>query len=105
MAGMKLRVKPEELLLVANETEHAIQIMRQQFQRINEVVNRSSSYWENESQGAYVQAYRAKQEAVEEALRNFESNVNNLRIISGTYSAVEAAAVEDTGALVEDVIV
>lgn len=104
-AGMRLKVKTEVLLTIAGEVEGQISAMRQQFDEINSIVNRSASYWEGEGQVSYVQKYRSKCDSIETALRRFSENVTDLRTIAGVYTATEAAAVETANTLSSDVIV
>lgn len=104
-SGMVLKVKTEELVSVSNEVESQISAMRQRFDQVAEIVNRSSSYWEGEGQIAYVQEHRSRCDAIETALRRFSENITDLRMIAGVYTAVEAQAVELANVLSGDVIV
>ncbi|MCD8103793.1 MAG: WXG100 family type VII secretion target [Lachnospiraceae bacterium] len=104
-SGMYLRVNSETLLTASSEVESQVDSMRKQFDQVNEIVNRSSGYWEGEGQEAYLKAYRSKYEGIEEALNRFSSHVVNLQTMAGVYKAAEAEAVEETESLLSDVIV
>lgn len=103
--GMRLRVNPEELVIIADEVEGQIGEMRKLMNAVDELVNRSSAYWEGEGQSAYLRAYHSKQDAAEQALQYFSENVVNLRTIAGIYQATEATATEAANSLAADVIV
>lgn len=104
-SGMRLKVKTEELLTIAGEVEDQINSMRQKFTQIDGIIGRSSSYWEGDGQIAYVQAYQKRRDDIDQALRDFSSDVTNLRTIAGVYEETEVAATEAANELSEDVIV
>lgn len=104
-SGMRLKVKPEELLTVSAEVEEQVRTLRQQFARADGIVKRSSHYWEGQGQMAYVRSYQTKYDRIENALRLFSGNVNSLRTIAGVYSQTEAQVTEMANSLSEDVIV
>ena len=105
MSGMRIKVKPEQLIAISGEVEAQVKQMRQRMNAVNEIVNRSHSYWEGEGQTAYLQAYRSKVVDIEQALRNFSGHVTNLRTIAGVYETTEAEATEAVNTLSADVIV
>ncbi len=105
ISGMRIRVTTQELIVTSGEVETQVSNMRRIFDEVNNIVNRSASYWEAQGQTAYIKAYRSKCDAVETALKNFSSNVTNLRTIAGIYEKVESAAAEEANALSSDVIV
>lgn len=104
-AGIKVKVKTEELVEISGEVEDQITAMRRQLDQIGTIIRKSGAYWEGEGQNAYQQAYRAKQDEIETALRRFAENVTDLRTIAGVYASAEASAVELTECLSSDVIV
>lgn len=103
--GMRLRVKTEELLIVADEVANQIRTLRQQTSEIDHIIERSSIYWEGNGQTSYSQAYRSKRDMMEEALHQFSENVTDLRTIAGVYTSTEQAAAETADSLACDVIV
>lgn len=105
MSGMRLKVNTEQLKSISSEVEGYIKDMRRSYNEVENIVNRSNSYWEGEGQTSYLQAYRRKYESVEEALSRFSDNVTNLRTIAGVYETTEADAVDTTDELLSDVIV
>lgn len=104
-SGIRIKVKTEELQLVANEVEEQIKRLKQKLETVDDVVKRSSAYWEGEGQSAYIQTYHKKSESVENTLKAFSDHIANLRIMAGVYEAAEESAVETVNALSSDVIV
>ncbi len=104
-SGMYLRVNPQKLITVSEEVERQTNTMKKKFDEVNEIINRSSAYWEGEGQEAYLNAYRSKYEKIEDALNRFSSHVVNLQTIAGVYKVAETAIVEETDYLLSDVIV
>jgi WXG100 family type VII secretion target len=104
-AGMRIRVKTEELAAIADEVENQISSMRRQLDVVGNIVNKSTGYWEGEGQNAYMERYRSKSDEVENALKRFSDDVVNLRTIAGIYVTTEEAATEAANSLSSDVIV
>lgn len=103
-AEMRIKVKTEELVSIAGEAETQMKKVQEKFQAADELVKRSSVYWEAEGQTAYVQAYTRKSGDIERAMKNLVEYADKLRKIAGVYAVTEAAATEMAGTLSEDVI-
>lgn len=102
---MRIRVKPEEVAAISQETLNTIDNLKSKFDRISEIVNRSGSYWEAEGQTAYIRSYHADCDMVESTLTKFQTHVQNLQIVAGVYKAAEREAVQAAESLECDVII
>ena len=101
-SGIKLKVKPEELEIIASEAENHIQNLRNELAKAEHVVTRSTSYWEAEGNTAYLQSYRSN---MGHYLQKFSDHITDLRTIAGIYKEAESKAVEISQSLESDVIV
>lgn len=104
-SGIKIKVKPEELENIASEAENSINILRNQFAQAEQIITRSSSYWEAEGHTAYLQSYRSKNANMEYYLQKFSDHITDLKTIAGIYKDTEAKAVEISQSLESDVII
>ena len=104
-SGIKLEVKPEELEIIASEAENHIQNLKNELAKAEQVVTRSTSYWEAEGNTAYLQSYRSKSTNMGHYLQKFSDHITDLRTIAGIYKEAESKAVEISQSLESDVIV
>lgn len=103
--GISIKVKTEELVSTAGDVEQKIQNLEQMFQRVEQTVQASRSYWDGEGRSAYWSAYQKKMQIIQTALRRFRENVTDLREIAGVYEAGEREAAAINTALRVDEIV
>lgn len=102
---IRIKVTPDELVSISNEVESQIESMKRQFEKIDEIISTSNSYWTGDGQIAYVQSFHAENDAIQDVLKKFSNNVTMLRTIAGVYTATEAKAIETANTLSCDVIV
>lgn len=104
-SGMKLKVKPDRLESVSEQVNIAINKVEKSFQQIENIVERSSRYWEGEGRTAYVSSYRKKKNTVNIAIRRLRENVTDLQRIAGIYKEGERKAFQVAESLPKDVII
>lgn len=105
MEGMQIRVAPEILAQRADAAERKIKDVRQRFEQIHQIVNRSQNYWEGNANQAHRREYQEYLDEIEKVLLHFEENVTDLRKIGGIYKAVETVTTETSHDLPRDVII
>lgn len=103
--GMKLRVKPNRLEIVSDKVNTAINKVEKSFQQIENIVEKSSGYWEGEGRIAYVSSYRKKKNTVNIAICRLRENVTDLQKIAGIYKEGEKKAFQVAEGLPKDVII
>lgn len=104
MDQIQIRVSTEVLETRANAAEEKINDVRKRFERIAEIVNNSTGYWEGEANDAHRREYQEYQSEIEEALLRFQENVTDLRQIAGIYREAESETTSFSGDLPVDVI-
>lgn len=105
MEQIQIRVSTDVLAQRANAAEQKIRQVRQKFDKISRITERSRSYWEGDANEAHRREYREYIDEIEEALARFEENVTDLRRIGNIYQVAEAATEEISQDLPLDVII
>ena len=104
-SGMKLSVKPDRLETVSGQVNTVINKVEKSFQQVENIVEKSSGYWEGDGRTAYVSSYRKKKDTVNVAIRRLRENVTDLQRIAGIYKEGEQKAFQAAEGLPKDVII
>ena len=104
MDGMRIRVKTTVLEQRADAVEKQIHNVRNGFDKIRQIVNASTGYWEGKAHEAHRREFREYQDDIEESLMRFQENVTDLRKIAGIYQENEKAVTEISKNLPVDII-
>lgn len=91
MEQMRIKVDTAVLAGRADTAEKKINEVRERFERIQEVVNRSRNYWEGKASDAHRREYQEYRDEIAEILSRFQENVTDLRKIAGVYEESERA--------------
>lgn len=105
MGQIQIRVSTDVLAQRANAVEQKIRQVRQKFEKIGQITERSRSYWEGNANEAHRREYKEYIDEIEEALARFQENVSDLRKIGNIYQDAEAESEEISQDLPLDVII
>ena len=105
MDGITIKVDTSVLEARADVAEKQIQNVRNHFESIAQIVNRSTSYWEGDANDAHRREYGEYQDDIEECLARFQENVDDLRKIAGIYKENEQVNTEFSHELPDNLIV
>lgn len=78
MEQIQIRVSTDVLAQRANAAEQKIRQVRQKFEKIRRITERSRSYWEGDANEAHRREYSEYIDEIEETLARFEENVTDL---------------------------
>ena len=104
MEQIRIKVDTDTLALRADAAEKKIRDLRERFDRIEQIVQNSVSYWEGDGNDAHRREYREYQDDISEMLKRFQENITDLRSIAGIYREAQENATELGNDLPADVI-
>ncbi len=104
MEQIRIKVDTATLEIRANAAENKIIALRRRFDRIEQIVQNSTVYWEGKGNEAHRREFREYQDDMSEALKRFQENVTDLRRIAGIYREGQETATELGQDLPGDVI-
>lgn len=87
--AVELLVTPEVLHTKAVEVEKNVTNMRQRFENMKTLIDKSKSYWIGEAGDLHRQNYSEQQENIQMILNRLAEHPVDLRQIAQTYSDVE----------------
>lgn len=89
MGNVELLVTPEVLNQKAGEVEKNVANMKQRFENMKTLVERSKSYWVGDAGDQHRQNYLNQAESIDMVLRRLGEHPGDLRSIAQTYTATE----------------
>lgn len=104
MDSIHVKVTPETLVSVSQQVTGKIVEVQKAFDDINDVIQKTASYWEGDGQAQCLQYYQTRKEDYSRILREFKTHAENLSQIAGGYTQVETKATALAQTLLEDVI-
>jgi WXG100 family type VII secretion target len=105
MNDITIKVTTGQLYAAAEEAGQAIDRVTEDFSSISECVTMSSNYWEGEGNKAHIQKMKKHMEKVEQILKRFKEDAEDLKTMAGVYDAAHQKTVEYTQSLSTDVII
>lgn len=105
MTDITIKVTTEQLYEAAAEAENAIDKVAGDFSSIADCVTKSSDYWEGEGNKAHIQKMKKSMEKVEQMLKRFKEDAEDLKAMAGTYDIAHQKTVDYTQSLSTDVII
>ena len=94
MSDIKIKVLPETLMSISADVTQKIGKVQNAFTELENIIQKTSSYWEGDGHSEYVEAYQNRKENYENIFRSFKEHISSLQEIAGVYQQVEAE-VED----------
>lgn len=99
-----LKVTPEQLIEAAGAFESAGQTISSLTGQMMSIVNDLKGVWQGEAQEQYSIKFTGLQDDIERINRMIEEHVNDLTQMAKVYQNAEDASVEESGALLSDVV-
>lgn len=103
--NITILVTPEVLSRQAQSVLTRTASIERRFSSIENIVNRSGSYWTGEAGQTHRRVYTESKEGIEEVLAELKETANVLSETAQTYSAAETRAQETAAGLPTNVIV
>lgn len=99
-------IKVDSALMMAKAEEVSLCIIKlsDTFNEINEIINRTTSYWIGPGGDKYRSVYQKRKEAVEEILVRLKEHPQELRLMANNYEEVESRISEQNSQLKVDYI-
>lgn len=101
---VELLVTPEVLNQKAGEVEKYVANMRNRFENMKTLVDKSSGYWIGEAGELHRQNYTNQKDNIDTILRRLAEHPGDLRTIAQTYTTVELKTQEIASNLPGDVL-
>lgn len=89
IGNVELKVTPEQLNIKAGEVEGYVSQMKQHFDAMKILVEKSSAYWIGEAGNLHRKNYEKQIENIDTMIRRLREHPNDLRAIAQTYTNVE----------------
>lgn len=99
MADFTIKVSPDEMIRQADNIKDSVEKIRKQFANIEELVNRSSAFWEGEASDLHIKKYRDLKQDCDEISRRLGEHPDDLLKMAGIYSESETRSTEDSNSL------
>lgn len=87
--SVELLVTPEELANQANEVEKRVGNMKQRFDNLKRLVEKSKGYWIGDAGDMHRQNYVNQEANIDQVLRRLGEHPKDLRAIAQTYTTAE----------------
>lgn len=104
MAGITLKVSPNELKAKANEIQDQIRSFESAWRRIEQIINNSKGYWVGDAGNAHQKQFQQCRNDAERIMRRLYEHPTDLIKMAGLYEESEKKAVEKIQQLSGDVI-
>lgn len=89
MGEMQIKVTPENLKTISADVEQKIKSVENAFEQLEEIVQRTSVYWEGEGQRRFLQSYEIRGDDYKRIFLSFREHMINLQRIAGVYEEAE----------------
>lgn len=89
LGTVELLVTPEVLNTKANEVENNVKNMRQRFETMKTLVEKSNSYWVGDAGDMHRKNYTDQVDKIEQILKRMSEHPADLRTIAQTYTTAE----------------
>ncbi len=100
----KLKVDSNAMITKAGEVSEAIRKMQNAFDDIENIVRKTSAYWEGAAADYYRQMYNDKKDQVQEVLNRLKEHPEELELMANNYVAVEKRNEDSNAKLRNDYI-
>ncbi len=100
-----IKVTPEVLTQKSTEVANKVNAMKQHFEQLESLVEKSKTYWVGEAGDKNRQMYESLKEEIDEILRRLGEHPVDLVEIAQRYTDVELKIQQDIQALPSDVLV
>ena len=104
MADIQILVTPEMLEAKSGEVERKVQIVREKFAQMNDMMNRTTEYWIGEGGDKHRETYKKFESDIDEIIKRLAEHPRDLLTMAGIYRKAETTNVSTTSALASDVI-
>lgn len=101
---MEIIASREALVDQSGKVEQRTTSMKEKFERIYNIVNSSEGYWEGRASQAHREVYQSYLESIDEILKRFQENAENLKKIAQNYAYMERRIEEYTQDLPDSII-
>ena len=104
LENITIRTLPQVLAAQAAVIADRTHVIEERFQRIEEMIGRSASYWSGDGGDAHRRVYRESKEGIEEVLADFRETSDALETIARRYGSAESTQTARETGLPSDVI-
>lgn len=104
-SDVMIKVTPEELYAKSQNISSILGKTQQNFQEMEDIINKTESYWIGEAGEAHRQMFRDMMPHIEEITKRITEHVRDLNEIAGVYQETEREIQEIAEQLPSDVII
>lgn len=104
MAGITLKVDPEQLKRTADEVTGMIQSLQTDLESLQTTVNRTGYYWQGQAAEEYRKNFAAQKDDTDEMLERLRKFPPMLLQMAGVYDETEQTNVDHTVQLLDNYI-
>ena len=97
-------VKPEELVAKSAELHKKVTVLKSEFERMNNLMQKTNSYWLGEAGNYHRDMYNRSVENEAALLKSLEEYSNVLVQVAANYESTEGKLVAEAGALPNDIL-
>jgi WXG100 family type VII secretion target len=105
VGGTTIKVNTQVLLNKADDADNSINQMKNCFEELEKIINRTSYYWIGEAGDKHRNIYNSQKDTIDEMLKRLKEHPRDLKTIAQQYESVEMAVQEISNELPGDVIV
>lgn len=102
--SMIVKVTTEELKKASGEIKTQLDKVRTEFSEIENVMSKTSVYWQSEAADVHRNRFNDKKEDIREAIARLNEQIDDLEKMAGIYEAAERANISTAASLPSDVI-
>lgn len=102
--SMIVKVTIEELKKASGEIKTQLDKVRTEFSEIENVMSKTSVYWQSEAADVHRNRFNDKKEDIREAIARFNEQIDDLEKMAGIYEAAERTNISTAASLPSDVI-
>ncbi|MBO6142553.1 MAG: WXG100 family type VII secretion target [Lachnospira sp.] len=104
-SDLSFTVTPEALYTKSEQVEAAVRSMKNEFDSMKAVINKTASYWIGDAGDTYRKKYSEREPDLETIFARLSEHVTDLNTIAGKYVTAEEKAQQLAETLPADVIV
>lgn len=104
MAEFKLKVSPEQMIQQAETVRKEANIVKMQFEKVEETIINSSCYWEGDASDLHRQSFKKIMTKYETLTKSLIKRPDDLLKMAGLYKETEQQATQESVSLPNNII-
>lgn len=94
-SGAQLKVTPAELEAKSNSVSKISNTMKNEYQSLKNIIDRSSGYWIGDGGNAHRSKFSEQSGDVEEMFKRIQEHIVDLQTMAGVYESTEQSVTSD----------